>query len=255
MKCEEVKLELPEYIDGTLDDQTAEAVRSHLESCDECRRLHSEMNSFLKFTDSFPEEKAPAGMKDEFMKMLEDEMPQKQRQVLLIPAWMKVAAMLVVALVTYSTGYYMGNEKGEEKAQHLEVALNQTKQQVLLAGLKEYTGPQKIEAVYNISQSGLSGDALVDALVNTMNSDRNVNVRLAAINALSGMMKDNEKVKKELIRSLSLQNNALLQISLIQVLTESGVKEAKDEIESIVNSEKTDENVKAYAKDMIKIII
>lgn len=255
MKCEEVKLELPEYIDGKLDDQTTEAVRAHLESCEDCRRLHSEMNSFLKFTDSFPGEKAPAGMKDEFMKMLKEEMPQKQRTILMVPGWMKVAAMLVVALVTYSTGYYMGNEKGEEKAQHLEVALNQAKQQVLLAGLQEYTGPQKIEAVYSISQSGLSGDDLVGALVNTMNNDRNVNVRLAAINALSGMMKDNEKVKTELIRSLSLQDNALLQISLIQVLTESGVKEAKDQIESIVNSEKTDEQVKAYAKDMIKIII
>ncbi|HET6558921.1 MAG TPA: nickel insertion protein [Prolixibacteraceae bacterium] len=255
MKCEDVKFELPEYIDGKLDEKTTGAVRSHLEICDDCRKLYSEMNSFLTFTASFPEEKAPEGMKDEFMKLFEEEMPQKQRKMVMVPAWMKVAAMIVVALVTYSTGYYMGTEKGEEKTQQLEVALNQTRQQVLLAGLKEYTGPQKIQAVYNISQSGLSGDALVDALVNTMNSDRNVNVRLAAINALSGMMKDNEKVKKELIRSLSLQDNALLQISLIQVLTESGVKEAKAEIESIVENEKTDENVKAYAKDMIKIII
>lgn len=255
MKCEDVKIELPAYIDGALDEKTTGAVRSHLESCDDCRKLYSEMNSFLSFMSSFPEEKAPEGMKDEFMKLLEEEMPKNQRKIVMIPAWMKVAAMIVMALVTYSTGYYMGTEKGNEKAQQLEVALNQTKQQVLLAGLQEYTGPQKIQAVYDISQSGLSGDALVDALVNTMNSDKNVNVRLAAINALSGMMKNNEKVKKEMIRSLSLQDNALLQISLIQVLTESGVKEAKDEIESIVESEKTDQNVKAYAKDMIKIII
>jgi len=47
----------------------------------------------------------------------------------------------------------------------------------------------------------------------------------------------------------------LLQISLIQVLTESGVKEAREEIESMVRSEKTDVNVKAFAKDMVKIII
>lgn len=255
MKCEDVNIELPAYIDGILDKETTEAVRSHLENCGDCRKLYSEMNSFLRFMDTFPEEKAPVGMKDEFMKLVEEEMPQKQKRIIMVPAWMKVAAMIVMAMVTYSTGYYLGNEKGEEKTRQLEVALNQTKQQVLLAGLQEYTGPQKIQAVYSISQSGLSGDALVDALVNTMNSDKNVNVRLAAINALSGMMKDNEKVKKEMIRSLSLQDNALLQISLIQELTESGVKEAKDEIESIVESEKTDQNVKAYAKDMIKIII
>jgi anti-sigma factor RsiW len=255
MKCEDIKVELPAYIDGKLDKVTSEAVRSHLEICEDCRKLHSEMNSFLGFMNSFPEEKTPEGMKEEFMKLVEEEMPQKQRKIVMVPAWMKVAAMITVALVTYSTGYYMGNEKGEQKSQQLEVALNQTRQQVLLAGLQEYTGPQKIQAVYDISQSGMSGDALVDALVNTMNSDKNVNVRLAAINALSGMVKNNEKVKKELIRSLSLQENALLQISLIQVLTESGVKEAKDEIESIVGNEKTDANVKAYAKDMIKIII
>jgi hypothetical protein len=33
------------------------------------------------------------------------------------------------------------------------------------------------------------------------------------------------------------------------------VKEAKDQIETITNNEKTDESVKAYAKDMMKIII
>jgi uncharacterized membrane protein len=88
-----------------------------------------------------------------------------------------------------------------------------------------------------------------------MNSDKNVNVRLAAINALTGMMDKNQRVKHELIRSLSLQDNSLLQISLIQVLTEAGVKEARSEIESIARKENTDDRVKAIAKDMIKIII
>lgn len=255
MNCEEIKINLPEYIDGKLDEKTSGIVRSHLETCAACRELHSELNSFLNFTDSFPEIEPPRGMKAEFMEMLEAEMPQKQDRIILIPAWLKVAAVLVIALITYSGGYYFGSEKGRIQQQQLEVALNQTKQQVLLASLQDFTGPQKIEAVYSISQLGQSGDALIDALVATMNSDKNINVRLAAINALTGMMDKNPRVKKEFIRSLSLQDNSLLQISLIQVLTESGVTEAKTEIESIARSEDTDENVKAFAKDMIKIII
>lgn len=255
MNCEEIKINLPEYIDGKLDEKTSGIVRSHLENCVACRDLHSELNSFLNFTDSFPEMEPPRGMKAEFMEMLETEMSQKQNRIVLIPAWLKVAAVLAIALITYSGGYYFGSEKGRMQQQQLEVALNQTKQQVLLASLQDFTGPQKIEAVYSISQSGQSGDALIDALVATMNSDKNINVRLAAINALTGMMDKNPRVKKELIRSLSLQDNSLLQISLIQVLTESGVTEAKPEIESIARSEDTDENVKAFAKDMIKIII
>ena len=255
MKCEEVKINLPEYIDQRLDEKIAEAIGLHLESCEECNDLHKELKIFLDFTDNVDDIEPPPGMKAEFLKMMETEMPQKPKVVVMVPSWLKVAAILIFALLTYETGYYLGSEKGDEKLKALEVALNHTKQQVSLASLQDFTGPQKIEAVYNISQSGQTGDALIDALVNTMNTDKNVNVRLAAINALTGMIGKNQRVKNELIRSLSLQNNPLLQISLIQVLTESGVKEAKDEIESMSRNEKTDEKVKAFAKDMIKIII
>lgn len=255
MRCEEVKINLPEYIDQRLDGKIAETIGHHLESCKECRDLHLELEMFLDFTDNLEDIEPPSGMKAEFLKMMETEILQKPKVVVMVPSWLKVAAIVLFALLTYTTGYYLGSVKGDEKLKALQVALNQTKQQVSLASLQDFTGPQKIEAVYNISQSGQTGDALIEALVNTMNTDKNVNVRLAAINALTGMIGKNQRVKNELIRSLSLQNNPLLQISLIQVLTESGVKEAKDEIESMSRSEKTDEKVKAFAKDMIKIII
>lgn len=255
MKCEEVKINLPEYIDGKLDEQTTKAVQTHLEACVACSEIHRDMESFLGFTNSLPEIEPPVEMKAEFMQMLEAEMPRKQKQIVMLPAWLKVAAVLVVALITYSSGYYLGSEKGRQQVVQLEAVLGQTRQQVLLASLQEYTGPQKIEAVYAVSQLGQTGDALIDALVTTMNSDKNVNVRLAAINALSGMISKNDRVKQALIQSLPLQENPLLQISLIQVLTESGVKEAKKEIESVAADEKTDENVKAFAKDMMKAII
>ncbi|MEI6139561.1 MAG: zf-HC2 domain-containing protein [Mariniphaga sp.] len=255
MRCEEVKINLPEYIDQKLDEKIAEAIAHHLESCKECNDLHDELKMFLDFTDNLDELEPPPGMKAEFLKMIETEIPQKPKVVVMVPLWLKVAAILIFILLTYTTGYYIGSEKDNKKIRTLEVALDQTKQQVFLASLQDFSGPQKIEAVYKISLSGQTGDALIDALVNTMNTDKNVNVRLAAINALTGMIGKNQRVKNELIRSLTLQNNPLLQISLIQVLTESGVREAKEEIESMSRNEKTDEKVKAFAKDMVKIII
>ena len=160
---------------------------------------------------------------------------------------------MIIALGTFGAGYFTGSENKE--IVQLQSELNTMRKEVLLAGLKDYSGPQKIEAVYNIKILGNADDALVNALVYTMNSDKNVNVRLAAINALSEMMDKNPNIKTELIQSLSLQDNPLLQISLIQILTESGVKEAKEKIESISNDENTNEQVREYAKDMIKTII
>lgn len=255
MNCEEVKINIPEYIDGKLDEPSSKALRNHLESCDSCRTIHEELSSFLGYLGTQQNIEAPDGMKEEF---LERAFPQEipaQRETRIIPMVMKIAAMIVIVFGTYWLGFKIGSGKSEMQNSQLVSELHQQKQEAILASLRESTGPQKIEAVYSISNSGRVTDDLIDALVYTMNSDKNVNVRLAAISALSGMMSKNERVKRELIRSLPLQENSLLQISLIQVLTESGVKEAKEEIEAITNNEKTDENVKEVAKDMMKRII
>jgi hypothetical protein len=210
------------------------------------------MSSFLKFTGSFPTIEPPVDMKEEFMKLAGLNKMNSAKNVS-FPTWLKIAASVLIIAGTFLTGYFSGSNNKELSS--LQAELTTMKQEVLLAGLSEYSGPQKIQAVYNIKSSGQASETLVDALVNTMNSDKNVNVRLAAINALSEMMDKNQKIKTELIKSLSVQENPLLQISLIQVLTESGVKEAKDEIESISNNENTNEQVKEYAKNMVKTII
>lgn len=255
MDCELVKINLPEYIDRKLDEATSGAIRSHLESCPSCKALHNELSSFFNYMDSFPAPEVPEGMKEEFEGMMASLGNQEKKKNLLLPMWTKIAAMLVFMFGTYWLGFQVGSHKGEIVQNQLTSELSTQKQQVLLASLRDYTGPQKIDAVYSISTTENVSPELIDALVYTMNSDKNTNVRLAAISALSGMMDKNNRVKAELIKSLAVQENPLLQISLIQVLTEKGVKEAKQQIETITNNEKTDESVKAYAKDMMKIII
>jgi len=255
MDCEEVKINLPEYIDRKLDETTSDAIRKHLESCDSCTALHRELSSFLNYMDSFPAPEVPEGMKEEFEGMMASLGNQDKKKVRLIPMWTKIAAMVVLFFGMYGLGYRVGSGKSQMVQNQLTSEISAQKQQVLLASLRDYTGPQKIDAVYSISTTENVSVELIDALVYTMNSDKNTNVRLAAISALSGMMDKNDRVKTELIKSLAVQENPLLQISLIQVLTEKGVKEAKQQIETITNNEKTDESVKAYAKDMMKIII
>ena len=255
MNCEEVKINLPEYIDRKLDEIASKAIRKHLESCDSCSALHRELSSFLNYMDSLPTPEVPEGMKEEFEEMMASLGNQEKKKIRLIPMWTKIAAMVVLFFGTYWLGYRVGSGKSEIVQNQLTSELSTQKQQVLLASLRDFTGPQKIEAVYSISTTENVSTELIDALVHTMNSDKNTNVRLAAISALSEMMDKNNRVKTELIKSLTVQENPLLQISLIQVLTEKGVKEAKQQIETITNNEKTDESVKAYAKDMMKIII
>ena len=66
MNCNEVKINLPEYIDGKLDKTTREKVEIHLESCSDCKAQLKEMSAFLAFMNSVPNPEVPDGMKDEF---------------------------------------------------------------------------------------------------------------------------------------------------------------------------------------------
>lgn len=253
MKCEEIRINLPEYIDGKLKGDLMEAVELHLESCHPCKEFYSELKSFLEFTGSIPDVEPPVGMEEEFLKLAEEEMKVSKGNVARFPGWLRVAAMFIFAAGTFIAGYLTGF--GENETKQLRSEVGELRQKVLLTSLREMSGPEKIDAVYSIKASGIMGDDIVNALVYTMNSDKNVNVRLAAILALSEMINDGKNVKRELINSLALQDNPLLQISLIQVLTTSGVKEARKQIESISEDVNTDQNVKEFAQDMIKTII
>lgn len=253
MQCEEVKINIPEFIDGKLDKNTNSVISTHIEQCESCRETYTEFKSFLKYTDSFPEIEPPKNMKDEFLMMAEMEGFGQKTRKLIVPAWIKVAAMIIIVFGTFTVGYFTGNNDNDSS--HLITEVQNLKQQVLLAGLRDYSGPQKIETVYSVAQVENTNADLIDALVYTLNSDKNINVRLAALNVLSGMINRNESVKNELINSLTIQENPLIQISLIQILTEGGIKEAKDNIELISGKESTDPSVKDFAENMIKTII
>lgn len=253
MKCEDVKIHIPELIDGKLDETIRLKISSHINSCDSCSETYTEMEAFLKFTDSFGEIEPPKGMKDEFLMMAEMQGFGTKTRHLIIPDWAKAAAMIIVVLSVFAAGYFTASNNTENNQLLAEVQT--LKQQVVLAGLQDYSGPQKIEAVYSISQNEKTSNDVVSALISTLNSDKNINVRLAALSVLSEMVSTNETVKMELINSLLLQENPLVQISLIQALTESGIKEAKKNIELITNKKDIDPNVKDYAQNMIKTII
>ena len=253
MKCEEAKINIPEFIDGKLDESTRLALENHIKNCESCRETNTEFRSFLKYADSFSEIEPPKDMKDEFLMMAEMEGFGQKSRKLIISDWMKAAATIIIVFGTFAAGFFTGTDETDNSLLMAEV--QSLKQQVLLAGLRDYSGPQKIETVYSVAQVENTNTDLVDALVYTLNSDNNINVRLAALNVLSGMITKNESVKTELINSLNVQENPLIQISLIQVLTESGVKEARGNIELISSKESTNPNVKEYAENMIKTII
>jgi outer membrane protein OmpA-like peptidoglycan-associated protein len=91
---------------------------------------------------------------------------------------------------------------------------------------------------------------IVDALVTTMNSDPNTNVRLAALEALAKFHREGY-VRKQLTTSLKKQKDPMVQVELIQVLTKMKQKSILTELEKLVKDANTTEAVKDRAYSSI----
>ena len=72
------------------------------------------------------------------------------------------------------------------------------------------------------------------ALVYTMKHDRNVNVRLAALDALSRDLSD-PFIRSEVIHTLPGQSSPLMQIALVDVLTQVNDKESREVLQQSLN--------------------
>ena len=145
------------------------------------------------------------------------------------------------------------NQSPENKPDNSNTAeLALTKQRnTLFAKLTDMGSPsQRMNAAAQAYQMKNTDREIVDALVNTMNTDPNTNVRLAALEALSRFHRESY-VKKQLIASMQKQKDPMVQIELIDLLTKMKATTILKELDKIVKDGNTMDAVKDHAYSSI----
>ena len=94
---------------------------------------------------------------------------------------------------------------------------------------------------------------VIGALVNTLNHDKNVNVRLASLYSLARFA-DNPAVRDSLVSSLPGQTEPLIQVVLINILAEKKEHRAIAPIRDILSKEKDLKEVREAAEKGLKKI-
>jgi hypothetical protein len=120
-----------------------------------------------------------------------------------------------------------------------------SKKRVMFAGLQNMESPaSRITAAYAAEQLQNQGNDIVDALVQTLNTDPNGNVRLAALDGLARFYRENY-VRRQLIASLGKQQDPVVQIAMIHLLTRMRASGILEELDRMVH----DENIQKAVKD------
>lgn len=231
-----------DYIDGKLNDTDRQAIEQELVKNANAYKLYEQLKEVMRVMDKSPKMEPSPKLRQRFDAMLQTEIEQEQKSktVFFAPAWYRVAAAVAVLVVGGGVGYWISqqNQQRSELAE-LQKEMEETRRLVLAQMNNDQSASQRmlgVMAAYESIQTNKPDDEIVDALVTTMNTDGNSNVRLAAIEALSKFTEE-EKVRKALVQSLSVQNDPVVQIALIQLLVQMKEKEALKSLKQIIEDE------------------
>ena len=271
MKCEEIKKVLPDYLSSTMDSKTRKKIDEHISECTGCRQEVDAMSHIWSKLEQIPQEEPGSAVRSRFYSMLDaykfgmNNAPGKKSLSDKLNGWLAgwwprqpvfqlgiaVAVMIFGILIGIRINY--GTTSKNEIVQ-LKEEMSEMRQLVTLSLLTRSSAIERLQGVTMSRHLVNPDERHLSALVNTLNSDPNVNVRLAAVNTLS-QFSDTLWVRNELVESLSHNQSPLVQIYLIDLLAELREQQAFEVLKTLIDNPETMEPVKKRARLVMEKII
>ena len=129
--------------------------------------------------------------------------------------------------------------------------MQETKELMMLTMLKRESASDRIQAVNYSYEMNKPDEKILTALVYTLDHDINVNVRMAAAEAIARFGNE-ETVRNSLVNSLLKQQEPSLQIAVIDLLTSLKERRVMPVLQILATNEDTSEYVKKKAEESIK---
>jgi hypothetical protein len=131
--------------------------------------------------------------------------------------------------------------------------ISDLKEMMMLSLLEKESATDRLKAVNLTQDMDQVSKQVTSALLQTLNSDENVNVRLAALDALRPYSKDSQ-IREALIRSIGKQKSPLVQVALAELMAQLQEKGAIKELEKILEDGETPTDIKKKIQESIQVI-
>jgi anti-sigma factor RsiW len=259
MKCQEIAELLPDYLQEGFQGEQRNRVERHLETCVECR----EVAGLWKKLALIPDEEPSAMARVRFEAMLQAYQTGRGNEGATrsvekgAPIWSGLqwlrSPMGAVAwsVVLIALGTYVGLQLGSAKSNSQDVAAMHTelanmRQMVALSMLQQQSASQRLEGVTWTRREDHLDPQVLSALMHTLRYDPSVDVRLAALDALSRHA-GQPQVKKTVVDALQEQQSPLVQVALIDQLVEWRDAEAAPSLQQLRQSPNLNPTVRQRA--------
>ncbi len=211
--------------------------------------------------ESLPTPEVSSRMDDRFNSLLNDE---KSKSIVppsaLMVWWASVkqsqwqwaySVVLVLLGITLGTFY---NRSSQGKIDTLTTEMHEMKEIMMLSMLEKESTTDRLRAVSLTSEMGTTSEKVAMALINTLRTDNNNNVRMAAIEALSHYTSQ-PTVRKALIASIQYQKSPLVQLALAELMVAMNEKAAQKEFNQLWESGDTPNEIKTTITEKMQTMI
>jgi hypothetical protein len=161
----------------------------------------------------------------------------------------------LLLLLGVGAGWLVSGGQGKDaRLSSLQREVQDMRQTVALSLLSQPSATDRLQGISYTAAVRNPSTKTLAALVETLNTDPNPNVRLAAVEALY-LFRNQPGVRDSLVASLAVQDSALVQVALIDLLVEIREERASEALKSLIKNEKLNPDVKKLAEQGIKQLI
>jgi hypothetical protein len=267
-----------DYLDQALPAAAAAQIAEHLAGCNDCCREADDLRVLLTTIKNSEQQQPSPTLRENFNTMLQSELNMESMTSLLqspdkdekargkiVTFFASAAGKAAAAVILIAGGIAIGmavKSGGPQVDTKTEIAglkaevrdmERKMKEQDLLSGIDDESASERIKAVSYAEQMASPDQKVIDALFNSLNNDKNVNVRLAALYSLARFA-DRHPVRDSLVSSLSIQTEPIIQVVLINLLAEKREKKAIGPIREIMTNKKTLKEVKDAAQKSLTVL-
>lgn len=264
MEKEQFETATMNYLAGTLSEDERADFERFLESNLKYQSEFQELKDVWQMVNDLETPEPSQQMDDAFFGMLSGEIEKQKKKTglkgILEMFWpvqkQQWAFGMLLLVMGLALGYFMNMEDDIQYTETITAneETESVRQKLVLTLLDQPSVNQRLQGVSEANKFKDADEIVINALLQTLNSDSNVNVRLAAIESLTNYV-DNPLVRQGLVKSIPNQESPILQITLANLMVALQEKASIAPFKELLKEKTLDTTVQKKLKNSIESII
>lgn len=267
MEQEKFEIWMMEYLSDSLDEDGRAAFEKFLQDNPKYQEQFEGLNQTWNQMDLSAPETSEA-MDVRFFDLLNAEIEKTEKSKSVSKSWVTTISELLwkpqmaygILLLTIGLmgGYLLSLDKSQDAIPTTVVSKpNETeaiREQLVLTLLDQPSANKRLQGINEANKIAKVDETVIKALLQTLNQDPNVNVRLAAIESLTNYL-DNPTVREGLVQSIVKQDSPIVQVTLANLMVALQEKKSIEPFKTLIRTKELDKSVKEKLETTIESII